>query len=158
MAEQSSQQDIINISRYIAILLAGGFTIFGALIGSWITHFFSIKRSDRERFLNSYDSFRETFSTAIRELENADKIHVEVILDEYPKHEAAMYVFIHNLKGVRISLFRAKWAEYREAYEHYKKYRSLVNSFKTMEESEEFQYKKNILKLIHEVLELAKKY
>ena len=37
-------QDVITISRYAAILLAGGFTIIGALLGSLLTHRFAVIR------------------------------------------------------------------------------------------------------------------
>lgn len=41
-------QDVITISRYTAILLAGGFTIIGALLGSLLTHRFAVAR-DRNK-------------------------------------------------------------------------------------------------------------
>lgn len=44
-------QDVISISRYAAILLAGGFAIIGALLGSFLTHRFAVTR-DRNKAIS----------------------------------------------------------------------------------------------------------
>lgn len=48
MADQSISQDVISISHYTAILLAGGVTIIGALAGSFVAHRLSLSRDRRK--------------------------------------------------------------------------------------------------------------
>lgn len=128
------------------------------LIGAWLAHHFTNWRNKKERFLNAYDALYAVFAPAIRELNNTDKIHVEVILAQYPIHEEAMCVFRRHLEGARLDRFNTKLTEYKEAYDHYKKYQSFMNSFKTMEDDEELFYKKKMLNLINEILEIAKQH
>lgn len=59
------QQNVISISRYTAILLAGGFTIIGALLGSLLTHRFAVAR-DRNKAISEIN---KAFLTEIASIE-----------------------------------------------------------------------------------------
>jgi hypothetical protein len=154
MVDQAIKESLININT----LIAGVLSLVGVLLGACLAHFFTWRRNDRERFLNAYDAFCDAFANAFRLLENTDKIHVEVILDEFPKHEVAMYIFRKHLDFFRRWIFDRKWKQYKAANEHYKKYKNLINSFKSMEAPEEQTYRQKVLRLLGELLDVAKKY
>ena len=50
-----------NLTAYELALIAGGFAIVGALLGNWISHLFTDIRNNKERIINQYMTFKDSF-------------------------------------------------------------------------------------------------
>jgi hypothetical protein len=110
---------LIDINSYFGI--SGLLTIIGLLLGFlyWLD-----KRKDPQRKLShdAFKSFEQTFSPALYLLDDPRQTSYVIIVDELPKHEAAMLAFKHILEGKRKDRFMAKWTEYIDKCEKIRKY------------------------------------
>lgn len=87
---------LIEINSYFGV--PGLLTIISLLLGFlyWLD-----KRRDPQRKLShdTFNSFKQTFTTALHLLDDAHQTSYITIADEFPKHEAAMLTFEHILRG-----------------------------------------------------------
>lgn len=135
MADLSILQDVISISRYTAILLAGGFTIIGALAGSFVAHRFSLSR-DRQKAISEIS---KALLTDIASIE----IELNTVRTINSPMEAVGYMRRFELSSVNFTAFKKtctkrQQEELAAAYNDYKgtddKYDSLVH-LKTLVEN-----------------------
>jgi hypothetical protein len=120
MPDQNSTQDFIRLTYYHLALLAGGFTVIGALLGAWLNHYFSNWRNRKERFLNAYDTFRQAFLPAIHDLEQNCAISAaRIILSEHSKQSYALKVFYPYIDESHTLAVKTKWEEYQKYHDAY---------------------------------------
>lgn len=82
-----------------------------ALLGSVITR----QHKARDRFVEAYDRFKETFIPTIQTLERTSRGPGDFFAfpENFIKQETAMIAFRDNLRGKRRRLFDEKWNEYK---------------------------------------------
>ncbi len=116
----------MTLTPYQLVLVAGGFTILGTLIGALLNHYFSTYRSSRGRFNIAADNFRAAFDDVLVLLgknfrENSqtimiDKIITSEVLDRQDKARIQFEPFLakSSLKG-----FTDAWDAYKKFKENY---------------------------------------
>jgi hypothetical protein len=57
------------LTPYQLALVAGGFTILGALLNNWIGHLLVVGRDKKNRLIAARLAFRDSFTPAIRIIE-----------------------------------------------------------------------------------------
>lgn len=143
--------------------------ILVVLIGAFITIRYSEIKRKREKFDKEYSEFKNSFFPFINTLENIE-INLNVaLLSDFPIHNDAKRKFVHNLAGTRLDRFNEKWAEYEEEYYKVKDLGlfgiaaaiapdevALSNATPLDAQQWEFDRKKHIHKIIHELFEISK--
>lgn len=117
-----------NLTGYELALIAGGFTIIGALLDNLINHRLTDARNKKERLTTQYIAFKDSFIPTIQIINKTPKKEEDFII--FPTHfatqEAAMYAYRSNLEGDALSSFDEKWAEYQEHHKACSDYQSCV--------------------------------
>lgn len=105
-----------NLTAYELALVAGGFTLAGALIGIWADHLLTDIRNKKERLITQYTAFKDSFIPTVQIINKTPRTPEDFQL--FPTHfenqERIMYAFRGNLKGDTLSSFDQKWKEYKE--------------------------------------------
>lgn len=164
---------LIEINSYFGV--PGLLTIISLLLGSlyWLD-----KRRDPQRKLShdTFNSFKQTFTTALHLLDDPQQTSYITIADEFPKHEAAMLAFEHILSGKKTeNRFKTKWTQYKNKYEEIKQYgysiylgeksgpppMGIIESIRDhqgnlIEIEPDKAYKQELKRLINELIEIAK--
>lgn len=89
----------MNISPYELVLIAGGFTIVGALVGGWIGYKNALSIYNITEFNKAASKFREAFTEEIRFIDRfyaVDRSSMdipEVLSYAADKHETALIIF-----------------------------------------------------------------
>ena len=121
-------QDVISISRYTAILLAGGFTIIGALVGSFLTHRLAVIRDRKKAISEINKALLGEIASVEAELNTVRTISSPL--------EAIGYMRRFELGSVNFTAFKKTCPkrlqeQLQAAYDNYKtsddKYQSLVH-------------------------------
>ncbi len=106
----------MSLSAYELALLAGGFTILGALIASVCTFRFALHLQRRQARLEAGRRLREAFSgelAAVASPNTDPGIVVEHMLQQaFPKHLAAVNEFKFHLSGQERLDFDEAWHSY----------------------------------------------
>lgn len=163
MYDQESAQGFIRITYYQGVLIAGGFTLLGVIIGAWFNHYFAVRRNKTERYNAAYDKFSKMFTPALHRLDDTKEMTHDIIREEFPRHEDAFLDFEHIVRGTKSEIrLKEKWKEYETKCERIKKYvwsNAPASDFPDLLESDGYRAKdfNAILKqLIEELLEIAK--
>lgn len=108
-----------NITFFIAGLPFG--SIIGYFFRTWyegrIARSRTIDNALITNFISDYRSFKEVFLPSLHALSNDDTSFIQVLRDEFPKHNLAIQKIILDLDGTRRDRMNEKWAEYKETYE-----------------------------------------
>ncbi|MGV8058623.1 MAG: hypothetical protein AB2L12_11450 [Smithellaceae bacterium] len=89
----------MNLSPYELVLIAGGFTFIGALVGGWIGYKNALCIYNITEFNKSANKFREAFTEEIRFIDRfyaadrASRDIPEVLAAAADKHETALIIF-----------------------------------------------------------------
>lgn len=163
MPDQESTQSLIRITYYQGLLIAGGFTLLGGLIGAWLNHYFAERRNKTERYNTAYDEFSKAFTPALHRLDNPEERTDDIIREEFPRHKDAFFSFEHIIRGTKSEIrFKEKWKEYDAKRERIYKYvwsGAPSSDFPELLESDGYRAKdfnQILKKLIEELLEIAK--
>ena len=163
MPDQESVQGLIRITYYQGLLIAGGFTLLGGLIGAWLNHFFADRRNKTERYNTAYDKFAEAFTPALHRLDDPEERADDIIREEFPRHKDAFFSFEYIIRGTKIEIrFGEKWKEYDAKQQRIYKYvwsGAPSSDFPELLEADGYRAKdfnQILKKLIEELLEIAK--
>lgn len=159
MAEQTT-------IRIVAITLPIGATI-GYFVRICIEDKVIRRREKDKRHEDAYNVFAQAFNLALHSLEQKDEISYVIVYSGLPKHREAMLNFAHILQGGSKDSFRTKWTEFenkcKEIETHGKTITisdGLPGLIEFADDPEELQrdrdYKKELKKLIKELLTIAK--
>jgi hypothetical protein len=106
----------MQLSPYEIALVAGGFTILGAILGSWLTFRFSLELSNINSIRLAGIRLRDAFSPELTKLQTSDALGITEIPDmlkfSFHKHQAAVNEFRFFLKGKQLDGFDKAWREY----------------------------------------------
>ncbi len=99
------------------------FSLGGALgyfIRTFIEHRLARARTIEDthiaNFISDYRSFKEVFLPALNDLSKDDTSFIQILRDEFPKHDVAIQKIILELDGSRLDRMNEKWTEYKEVY------------------------------------------
>jgi len=125
----------MNLSAYEIVLIAGGFTIIGALIGTWATYRLSVRLVQRthdnaialmqiQEFNKAAANFRAVFVDEIFHIRK----NVEPFFQRFGErreeieiaNEKAKIIFEAYLPAYMLSGFNAAWEQYEKPYEENK--------------------------------------
>lgn len=103
-------------TAYELALVAGGFTLAGALLGIWTDHLLADIRNKKERLTAQYTTFKDSFIPTVQAINKNPRIPED--FRHFPTHfenqEKIMYAFRVNLRGRQLRSFDQKWEEYKE--------------------------------------------
>ena len=99
----------MSLCAYEIALIAGGFTIVGAILGAWIAYRTALKTLRITEFNKAAAIFRAKFSCVQREMNNvsipehglAATIVYDLIKNALPKHEIAFIRFVPYLRIIQ---------------------------------------------------------
>lgn len=164
MSDQESVQGFIRITYYQGLLIAGGFTLIGGIIGAWLNHYFADRRNKTERYNTAYDKFSEAFTPALHRLDDPKERADDIIREEFPRHKDAFFSFEHIVRDTKgETRFKEKWKEYDTKRERIYKYvwsNAPASDFPELLESDGVtakDFNQILRKLIKELLEIAKR-
>lgn len=144
-------------------------------IGPPIAYYFNIKVNKTKLVHQNFNEFEKIFTPTLHLLDDPKQTSYIIVDDEFPKHEAAMLDFEHNLEGICKDRFKAKWTKYLNKCEKIRQYgynicpvekggpptigilehiRDRQNNLIEIEPDR--AYKEKLKKLINELLEIAK--
>jgi len=99
-------------------LIAGGFTVVGALLGSFVTYRFALHLSSVNVRRDAGRRLREAFAperASLHPITGAKDIDVERLLQaSWPKHHAAVSELAFHLPQDQRAAFEHAWREYYE--------------------------------------------
>jgi hypothetical protein len=108
----------MQLSPYEIALIAGGFTVVGAVLGSFITYRFALHLSSVNARRDAGRRLREAFAPELASLHpitGAKNIDMERFLQEsWPKHHAAVSEVAFHLPQEQRAAFDKAWREYYE--------------------------------------------
>lgn len=141
--------------------ISAGVIACGVIVGV-AAHLLTKSREKETRNANDSNEaalyFRQSFSTAIRELRSGDS-DTYILQEQFPIHEEAMEKFVFNLSGREKERFREAW----QRYEDYCKERTgddamMQHAMAVLHDRDIGTAKLNshVLTLIEELLEFAK--
>lgn len=108
----------MQLGPYDIALIAGGFTVVGALLGSFVTYRFALHLSSVNARRDAGRRLREAFAPELASLHpvtGAKDIDVERFLQaSWPKHHAAVSELAFHLPQEQRAVFEQAWREYYE--------------------------------------------
>ncbi len=124
-----------------------------------------IRKRDRDnRYALAYNAFSKAFTPALHLLDDPNQMTHDIIREECPQHEAAIFDFEHMVSGTKNEVrFKEKWSEYKNKCERIKKYTwsdPPITDFPDLIESDGVTVKdfnKELKQLINELLEIARR-
>lgn len=108
----------MQLNPYEIALIAGGFTVIGALVGSFITYQLALKLAGHNARRDAGRRLREAFAPELAVLDpvtGSRDLNVESLLQSaWPRHRAAVSEFSFHLPPSKRAAFEAAWHEYYE--------------------------------------------
>jgi hypothetical protein len=89
--------------------------LFGIIFGSFLTHALALRREKSKAVWEAASDFREAFVVARKRIE-AGENEVQVIEDQFPRHEDARLKYLDYLSGRKAASFDRDWKRYKEWY------------------------------------------
>jgi hypothetical protein len=156
-----------NVTAFIGTI--SGF--IAMVIVAIVTYIFRVKAQKRGHSYEAFKEFEKAFTLAQHLLKEGKENGYFIIHTEFPKHKAAMLNFQHILKGECLNTFTRKWEEYGKLCGEYKAHGKAIAFDETQEVPDKFivfddaeeqkrddENRKTLLRLIEEILSIAKKY
>lgn len=105
----------MNLSASEIAYIAGGFTILGTLLGTFITYRFALRLSNLSAQRLAKIKLREAFIPTLSQIRHPDKnsLPIDEILEaDFIKHQTAVDEYRFFLSGVNLHAFTKAWEEY----------------------------------------------
>jgi hypothetical protein len=106
----------LQVSPYEIALIAGGFTILGALLGTWLAFRFSLKLADINSKRVAGLRLREAFAPELAKLQHSQGYGLtqipHILQAALERHQAAINEFRFFLKGDELDSLNKAWKEY----------------------------------------------
>lgn len=150
MADQESTQGFIRITYYHGLLIAGGFTILGGLIGAWLHHYFAGRRDKTNKRLDASTALYETFRTTIRELEKEGGLDTQAIV-----MSSALGKQVTEVERFRFHLSKRKRKAFIIAWDEYHKKGQTQEFTDNGQKDKRAELRKDALNHIYKVLKFA---
>ena len=113
------------MNPYGIALVAGGFTIIGALLGAWLMYRFAIKLANRNARHIVGLRLREAFAPELAKLQHPEGRGIaeipHILKTAFEKHQMAVNEFRFFLAGDKLDRFNKAWKEYDD-YPDFNKY------------------------------------
>lgn len=108
----------MELNAYELSLIAGGFTVVGALIGALTTYYLAVHLARRTARLDAGRRLREAFVpelAALNPVNDLSRVNVEqFLLSAFPKHHAAAIEYQFHLDEKKREGFLIAWRAYHE--------------------------------------------
>lgn len=107
--------DLSDVNSVTAIIYAVG-SIAVWFGGKYLVYRLAIRRDNRNAYKTAYKVFRSIFTDTLQQLETGDTTLNVLILQDFPKHDAAFKEFYPSFKFLRKRRIYKKWHEYENMY------------------------------------------